>query len=335
MENLLDRKVSVQANTWSKKISSSTIREILEIIKSTTYKGVTEFLRETLAKDPKIYKAEKMKLHAVTFNASFIGSRKIDNIDKYNSLIVIDIDKLDEDQIESVYNKLASDKYVYSFWMSPSGRGYKGLVSINYTFDVSNYDLTIAHKHAFSSLNKYFSDNHNIELDISGSDIPRLCFISYDPDLIIKNELCDFTIDDEIEFEQKSKKQNTNNRNNKTTKHLQNIHGKNNPFHRKEINSIIRFLEKNNKSITCDYYNWYRVAMAIATTFNFDIGIKIFLRLSMLDKDKFNFENCESFLIECYISNKNQIKINTIRFLAEKEGYPSKKLGEESREALS
>ncbi|MDP2040004.1 MAG: BT4734/BF3469 family protein [Algoriphagus sp.] len=335
MENFLDRKVSVQANTWSTKIGSSTIKEILEIIKSPKFKRVTEFLRETLSKEPEIYKAEKLKLNAVTFTASFIGSRKIDNIDKYNSLIVIDIDKLDNDQILSVYNKLISDKYVYSFWMSPSGRGYKGLVSINFNFDISKYDLTSAHKHAFSILNKYFSDNHNIELDISGSDIPRLCFISYDSELIIKNELCDFTIDKEIELEQKSKNKNTKSKTNRTINNIQNIPGKNNPFHRKEINSIIRFLEKNNKSITGDYYNWYRVAMAISTTFNYDVGLKTFVKLSMLDKDKFNFENCESFLKECYISNKNQIKINTIRYLAEKEGYPLKKLGEESREALS
>ena len=70
------------------------------------------------------------------------------NIDKdellkvYNSLIVIDIDKLESEQIIESYNCLLSDDHVVSFWKSPSNKGFKGfallLLLVCFVYNISH-----------------------------------------------------------------------------------------------------------------------------------------------------------------------------------------------------
>lgn len=323
--DFLKRTVSLQRNIWSKDLTKRTIEEILLSIKSDQYKQITLNLRKLLKSDPEKYKAEKLKLNAVTFTASFSQRRKIENIDKYNSLIVIDIDNLKKDSIVEVYDYLNTDEYVFSFWKSPSGHGFKGLVPINYNFDIAKFDLPEIHKYSFSCLRSYFSDTYDIELDASGNDIPRLCFLSYDSNLVIKKKLYNFMIEEDLHADYI---------NNSLSKHedgfasqtnqnfkFENDKSKNNLLYRQEIGSILRFLKRKNTSITNNYNDWYRVAMAIANTFDVDEGLKIFRSFSELDKDKFNPINCDIFLRNCYKTSRNKISFNTIRYLASKKGY--------------
>lgn len=321
----LKRTVSLQLNTWSKDLTHKTIEEILNGIQSDHYKKITLNLRKLLKSDPEKYKAEKLKLNAVTFTASFFQSRKIENIDTYNSLIVIDIDKLNKNSILKVYKHLKTDAYVFSFWKSPSGNGFKGLVPINYHFDISKFDLQEVHKYAFSCLKSYFSDAYDIELDVSGNDIPRLCFLSYDSNLIIKEKINNFMIeeDPQADYIKNSRSKQEDDfppQSLEKVKYL-NDTNRNNSLYRQEVISILRFLKRNKTSITNSYDDWYRVAMAIANTFDMEEGLKIFRSFSELDKEKYNSINCDIFLRKCYKTSKNKISFNTIKYLASKKGY--------------
>lgn len=60
------------------------------------------------------------------------GRRKADLCKQYNNLMVIDIDKLDDEEMRRVRVCLEQDDYVAAFWISPSGNGWKGLVGLEY-----------------------------------------------------------------------------------------------------------------------------------------------------------------------------------------------------------
>ncbi|MBI3123550.1 MAG: PriCT-2 domain-containing protein [Ignavibacteriales bacterium] len=99
---------------------------------------------------------------------------------------------------------------------------------------------------------------------------------------------------------------------------------RNKPSDRYTIGSIIKYLERKGFSITLTYEEWYKVAMAIANTFTYDIGENYFLRLSSIDKEKYNVLNCKKFLASCYESRSGVIKFNTLMFLANQKGYFTK-----------
>ena len=102
------------------------------------------------------YDNYKKQLPAVTFSATFNHRRINDNIKTYNDLIVIDIDKLENEQILKTYQYLKNDIYVLAFWRSPSNKGFKGLVSINYEIENKEDNQDFLHKSAFKKLSKPF-----------------------------------------------------------------------------------------------------------------------------------------------------------------------------------
>ena len=183
--NILNLRVSFQENTWTNvSINEPTIESVLDDIKSDKYKQQVTDLRTNLKKgNTDYYNDNKKRLPAVTFSATFNTNRTRENVKNYNNLIVIDIDKLTEDQIVKCYDKLLEDEFVFSFWRSPSNNAFKGLVQLEFADIAIEIDLDTKHKSAFKKLSTYFQNTYNLELDKSGSDISRLCFLSYDTQL--------------------------------------------------------------------------------------------------------------------------------------------------------
>lgn len=326
--DLLEKKVSYQENTWSEVSFDTTIESILSDIKSDKHKAQVENLREQLGKGNKdYYDNHKKKLPAVTFSATFEVKRTGANLKNYNPIIVIDIDKLDELQLKKTYEHLNNDEYVISFWRSPSNNGFKGLISIDYQFENSEIDIDTKHKSAFNKLSIYFIEKYNIELDKSGNDITRLCFLSYDNNLILKPKSNKFIITkDDIIYSVKSKsKDKTTITFSSNRDALLNPLNRNNQFDRKIMSDIIRFLNNKDLSITNKYEEWCKVGMAISNSFTYDIGIKYFLKLSSLDSGKFNEATCTNFLNNCYETRKGNVNFNSIVYLANQKGYKTKK----------
>lgn len=336
LNNILNYKVSYQENTWASLSKDITIQESLELIKSNTYKSRIESLRNYLKNGNKAeYDKYKVTLPAVTFCATFEGKRKKENLNNYNSIIVIDIDKLDDIELKKVWYFLENDPLVFSFWKSPSNKGIKGLISIQYNFEVDREKVDLIHKSAFNKLSIYFKDNYEIELDKSGSDTTRLCFFSYDNELILKNEYHSFEVLESdllvLNTEKKGKSIKTISASNKDA--LYNPFKRNNQRDRKSIGAIIKFLERKNLSITTSYENWYKIAMAISNSFTYDVGLTYFKRFSALDKGKYNEINCSNFLQKCYESRNGSIEFNFIIHLANEKGYLTKQQKKKGSEA--
>lgn len=132
--------------------------------------------------DSSEYSKHKMSLPAVCFNGEF-KYRSLAGIVKHSGLIILDFDKFKTDkEVLEFKDSICDDKYVYAAWVSPSGLGLKVLVKI--PADIEN------HKAYFNGLREYY--NHP-NWDNSGSDLPRLCFESYDPDLYINEKSVTFT----------------------------------------------------------------------------------------------------------------------------------------------
>jgi hypothetical protein len=143
----------------------------LERIKQGKSKDTIEWLRSLSKID---YDKNKSKLPGVCFNGVF-EYRSIAGIKEHSGLCILDFDKFDNQQDAIDFkNSISDDNYIFSSWISPSGKGIKALVKI--PAEIEN------HKEYFKSLKNYY--NHP-NWDDSGSDVSRFCFESYDPDLFI------------------------------------------------------------------------------------------------------------------------------------------------------
>jgi len=337
ISDILILKVSYQPNAWSMVSKEVSIKEVFEEIKNEIHIRQVSYLRSLLKNnDIEKYKIHKRNLPAVTFCGTFEKQRLKEALKSYNNIIVIDIDKLNIDELLRVKECFLKDDFVFAFWESPSQQGIKGLVHFNYNSTLIAANIDEVHRGAFKKLAKYFSDSSNVELDISGSDTTRLCFLSYDPNIVIKKGVIPFEVAN-TDIEEVHK-------NNEETKNVKKIYvsnrdilfnpkNKNDSRHRKTIQAIIKFLEKRELSITHSYEEWYRIALAIANTFTYDIGEKYFQKLSSMDKEKYNKINCNHMLLNCYENHSGAISFRTIEYFAKQKGYINKKIREESTEA--
>ena len=93
-------------------------------------------------------KADELKkaLPGVCFGGSFIN-RSIQGLKKESGLMIIDLDGLDNAEQER--DNLRENPYIYSAWVSPSGKGVKALVKI--LSDATNY------KAYFESFGEYLA----------------------------------------------------------------------------------------------------------------------------------------------------------------------------------
>lgn len=336
INDILKYKVSYQKNTWATLSKDITIQESLELIKSNTYKSRIESLRNHLKNGNKAeYDKHKVTLPAVTFCATFDKKRRKEHLNNYNSIIVIDIDKLEDNEFKKVWEFLEEDPLVFTFWKSPSNKGIKGLISIHYNFKIDKENIDLIHKSAFRKLSVYFKENYEIELDKSGSDTTRLCFFSYDNELILKKDYHSFEVLESdllvLNTEKKGKTIRIMSVSNKDSLH--NPLNRNNQSDRKTIGSIINFLERKDLSITTSYENWYKVAMSISNSFTYDIGLNYFKRFSAIDKEKYDEINCTNFLQNCYESRNGSINFNSIIHLANEKGYLTKQQKKKGSEA--
>jgi VirE N-terminal domain len=329
LKDILDSKVSYQKDTWTSLSKEMTINEVLDQIRNGQYSKTVQNLRDLLRKgDSESYKAEKLKLPAVTFCGTFINSRKKVNLKEYNNLIVLDIDKLTQEKLQQAVKDLENDKYVFAYWISPSNNGIKGLVHLNFKFECD--DIDICHKNAFEKLSNYFLSTYDILLDASGNDTTRLCFLSDDPDLNIKKdsfqfEIVNTDIDKQINSTAKeSKKLKVYNASKKNA--LYNPIGKNKNIEKREIKNIINFLTKKKIVITGEYEDRYKIAYAIANTFTYDIGVGFFLGLCKIEESKYNQQRENTLLEYCYENNTGWTKFSYIEELVKETGYIKRSL---------
>lgn len=170
--------VSFYGNTFSKDISNVNPDDIARAILIGDWSHQVGLLRQM---DKEEYKEKKKMLPAVTWSGTFKeGTRLITSVETYSGLIVLDIDKINAETITLLKRQLSQDPHVKFVFTSPSNNGIKVVFMTDVT-DPTN------HRAGFLHLQEYFENNYFCKVDPSGKDVCRLCFVSYDPEMIIKS----------------------------------------------------------------------------------------------------------------------------------------------------
>ena len=125
-------------------------------------------------------KDAKRELPVVMFSGKFEG-RKDEDLKEHSGVIVLDFDHID---VANSKNALATDEYILSCWVSPSGDGLKALVKIA---------QPRKHRDHFRAIASYMDRQYGLEVDSTGQNESRLCFESYDPEIIINEDSKVFT----------------------------------------------------------------------------------------------------------------------------------------------
>lgn len=91
----------------------------------------------------------------------------------YSNIICLDFDKLDS--VYKTKQAIIKIPYTMACFISPSYKGLKVFVKHNGT--------AATHKKAYDQIKNHYENLLNIKIDKSGSNISRLCYVSFDRDL--------------------------------------------------------------------------------------------------------------------------------------------------------
>lgn len=119
----------------------------------------------------------KKLLPAVCFSGEFT-KRADKSIVNHSGFICLDFDNYEKvKEMQDDKSRLSKDKYVYSVFVSPSGKGLKAIVKI--PADIDN------HVNYFISLEEYFDSPY---FDKTSKNIGRVCYESWDKNIYINKE---------------------------------------------------------------------------------------------------------------------------------------------------
>lgn len=165
---------------------------ILERIREGKSKELVKAIRSE--KDKTTRDKMKQELPSICFSGRF-NKRADNSILEHSGLICLDFDGYPTNkELLSDKEKFSKDKYVYSVFVSPSGKGLKALVKI--PMDIDN------HLNYFNSLEKHFASSY---FDKTSKNISRVCYESYDPMIIINDDAKVWDKIDEQEYKEVDK----------------------------------------------------------------------------------------------------------------------------------
>ena len=235
-------------------------------------------IRKMYEEDPT--KAKKMKadnLPCITVTGGFNECRRVDLAKKLNPIFVIDIDKADNPDIEDwneLKKKVASLPYVFLTSYSCSGRGVYAMIYFDINVDVAKMS------------NALYEDfkQMGIIIDKQCKDITRLRFISYDDNILIRQNEIEM-YNKELEIEQPV---------------ITNTYGSINESDAFIYQAIYHLITKCNYRSN-RYAEWLQDGFRLAT-FG-DLGYILFMLLSMRS-DNFDEQAAKDKFAECTRTTK-------------------------------
>ena len=224
----------------------------MEMIKKGVYAADIEKMRSET--NPTTRKTLKNCLPYITFSGTF-SKRANEALRKHSGLMVLDFDGLSIERLEELKSQVCTIEWVCAVWVSPSGNGLKVLVKINENW----------HLESFVELSDFFVANFSLDLDKSGKDVSRSCFVSADKDLYFNPDSAFYSCkasesmtkavdlpriianhrqepDDLDDFQSQRKR----------AKDLA------------RVAYVVEQIEKEGKDITADYDDWQTIAFALA-----------------------------------------------------------------------
>lgn len=151
------------------------LRNVYEVLTGGYYKQKTEYLR-TIQDKAQARKYKASAFDFCTFSGLF-NTRKAEGLVKHSGLLCLDFDHVEE--LNELKNRLLGDTMFETqlLFRSPSGDGLKWVIKID--------KCNLSHSEYFSAVANYIKYTYNVEVDRSGRDVCRACFLPYDAEAYI------------------------------------------------------------------------------------------------------------------------------------------------------
>jgi hypothetical protein len=188
----LGRPVSMYKNAFSKEPKDVALGNVLVAIRNGRWGDQVRALRALLAHNREAYDREKRALPAFAMSGT-AATRK--GQQSHTGLIQVDLDHLGSD-LPTVRELVQADPHVAFGYVSPSGEGLK----LGLRIDPER------HEESFAAAEVYFRECYGREVDKKVKDRLRLCFVSHDPDLWVRENALPLPIPElRLELEPKPK----------------------------------------------------------------------------------------------------------------------------------
>lgn len=153
------------------------IEKVIERIRVGKSKEIVETIRQST--DKKQIESLKKKLPCILFSGIF-KERNSNSLVEHSGLMVVDFDKYpNENTMLEHLELLKQNNHFLLLFISPSGNGIKGVLRVSNELDKET------HPKVFKAFQKEFNLDY---FDIVNSNIDRVCFESYDPNIYINYE---------------------------------------------------------------------------------------------------------------------------------------------------
>jgi hypothetical protein len=145
--------------------------EVFNLLRSDKLKRNTGALRSFQEKN-EARNFKTISFDYVTFSGTFT-KRTDKELLEHSGLLTVDFDHIAD--LPVLKQQLLKDEYFETelLFVSPSGDGLKWIIPI----DVSE----VSHQNYFRAVSAYIQHTYQIEIDQSGKDISRACFLPHDP----------------------------------------------------------------------------------------------------------------------------------------------------------
>ncbi|MDB4919828.1 BT4734/BF3469 family protein [Mucilaginibacter sp.] len=177
--------ISYYTNGITNKIPDTSLNldAAIGMIRGGEFQDAIELLRQTTDKPAR--ENIKKGLAYFTFSGTF-STRGVSGLVEHSGYLCLDFD-----DVEDLFRRMGlvqQSKYACACFLSPSGKGFKLIIKINPKY----------HAESFLALDRHFWAI-GLEVDKSGKDVSRACFVSYDPDAYFNPESEVFEFDPQAE----------------------------------------------------------------------------------------------------------------------------------------
>ncbi len=231
--------------------------------------------------------AQKTKLPAFVPAGEF-SHRKTHSLTKYWGRIVMDIDHIKDPERLRAMIKSNHEPSVIMAFLSPSGTGLKVIHQLEYPELKSIEETVDFHKQAFVSLiNLYKSKYRVTEIDLSGSDLCRLCYYSYDDKAYYNPDAKGWA----FVYNRKSISTEPN-LNSRIEGYYLRFNNDDEHSSYSVVQNIIKWCVSENISLLEHYNDWIKAMFVLKNSFSYsNTGLELFLQLSSTSS-KFRQEEC-------------------------------------------
>lgn len=243
----------------------------------------------------------KKNLPNVTISGIFT-TREDATLQTHSGYIAVDMDaKHGLEDVLATREKLSKDPYVYSAFLSTSGKGLCLIVKVD----------PKAHREAYMWLSSYFQKRYNIHTDPTCKNLSRIRYASYDPDVTINEHAIPCPAEPQPKKERAPMKPYF--------------------FQSEDFDRIIKEIEEKEIDLTDTYEHWMLCALALINKFDADVAREYFHQISA-QHPEYDPDNTDKKFDNLLDSNREVVTIDWFYWHAEKNGI--KPYGKETEAKL-